>query len=215
MDINNPKKEDEAIILDYLSLGYVKPDMTSFRGNAVAQAIGTQRFNLLELSPKKGEDLEILEKVYIGAGKREKISTVKRKLNLDDLTATSRIEIDFAIKEIIESQEKKYVKFFNEAGPLSTRLHKLELIPGIGKKHREELLKARNDRPFESFEDIKTRVPLLTDPVGMLVNRVKLELDNTKVKRGKNKYYLFTQIPSKNHGKKRHTNNRNRRYKQK
>ena len=53
MDINNPKKEDEAIILDYLSLGYVKPDMTSFRGNAVAQAIGTQRFNLLELSPKK------------------------------------------------------------------------------------------------------------------------------------------------------------------
>ena len=120
-----------------MSLGYVKPDMTSFRGNAVAQAIGTQRFNLLELSPKKGEDLEILEKVYIGAGKREKISTVKRKLNLDDLTATSRIEIDFAIKEIIESKEKKYVKFFNEAGPLSTRLHKLELIPGIGKKHRK------------------------------------------------------------------------------
>ena len=60
---------------------------------------------------------------------------MKRKLNLDDLTATSRIEIDFAIKEIIESQ-RKICKIFNEAGPLSTRLHKLELIPGIGKNIR-------------------------------------------------------------------------------
>jgi putative nucleotide binding protein len=211
MDNNSPKKEDEAIILDYLSLGYVKPDMTSFKGNAIAQAIGTQRFNLLELSPKKGVDLEILERVYIGKGKRDRISSVKRKLNYDDLTATSRIEIDFAIKEIIESQEEKYVNFFNEAGPISTRLHKLELIPGIGKKHREELLKARNEKPFESFEDIKTRVPLLSNPIEMLANRIKLELDNSKVKRGKNKYYLFTQIPSKGNNKKRH-NHRNRRY---
>ena len=212
MDSNSPKKEDEAIILDYLSLGYVKPDMTSFKGSAIAQAIGTQRFNLLELSPKKGVDLEILEEVYIGPGKRDRISSVKRKLNYDDLTATSRIETEYAIKQIIESQEEKYVNFFNEAGPISTRLHKLELIPGIGKKHREAILKARNEKPFESFEDIKERVPVLTDPIGMLTNRIKLEIDTNTVKKGKNKYYLFTQIPNRSNGKRRPNKGRKTRY---
>ncbi len=194
MDQDNPKKENDAIILDYLSLGYVKPNMKSFKGKAIAQAIGTEKFSLLELTPKKDANLEILEKVYIGAGKRDKIASVKRKIRYEDLTATSRIEIEYAIQDIITENEEKYVNFFNESGGISTRLHKLELIPGIGKKHREAIVKAREEKPFESFEDIKERVPVINDPVGMLVKRVILELDNSITKRGKNKYNLFTQV---------------------
>lgn len=192
-----PNKEDYAVILDYLSLGYVKKDMSTFRGKPIAQAIGTEKFTLLELAPKEGIDLEIQDTVYIGSGKREKISRVQGKFDFENLTATSRIEIDYAIKKIIESQEEKYVEFFNTVGPLSTRLHKLELIPGIGKKHMWALIEARKEKPFESFEDISTRVPLLTDPAGMLANRVKQELDTATVRRGKKKYHLFTQIPRK------------------
>ncbi|MBR2556810.1 MAG: DUF655 domain-containing protein, partial [Methanobrevibacter sp.] len=54
---------------------------------------------------------------------------------------------------------------------------------------------ARKEKPFESFEDITQRVPTLTDPAGMLVNRVMQELDTTTAKRGKKKYYIFTSIP--------------------
>ena len=70
------KKEEYAVILDYLSRGYVKSDMSKFGGKAIAQAIGTEQFTLLELAPKTGVDLDIQDTVYIGKGKRDKIYRV-------------------------------------------------------------------------------------------------------------------------------------------
>ena len=191
------KKEQYAVVLDYLSRGYVKSDMSKFGGKPIAQAIGTEQFTLLELAPKNGVDLEIQDTVYIGKGKRDKIYRVLGKLDFENLTATSRIELDYAIRDIVEANEEKFVDFFNNTGSVSTRLHSLELIPGIGKKYMWDLINAREEKPFESFEDISERIPTLTDPAGMIVNRVKQELDTNTIRRGKNKYYIFTQAPRK------------------
>ena len=120
------------------------------------------------------------------------------KLDFENLTATSRIELDYAIRDIVEANEEKYVNFFNTADGVSTRLHSLELIPGIGKKYMWDIINAREEKPFESFKDITERLPTLTDPAGMIVNRVKQELDTNNIKRGnKGKYYIFTQAPRK------------------
>jgi len=63
------EKEEYAIILDFLPYGYpLEKKMMP-----IAQAIGTKRFTLLQLVPRRGIKLEIAEKVYIGEGKREKI----------------------------------------------------------------------------------------------------------------------------------------------
>lgn len=134
--------EDYAVILDYLPTGYVAESMSSFKKKPIAQAIGTEDFTLLELTPKAGIELEIDETVYIGANleERNKIDKVKGKLDFENLTATSRIEIDYVIKTIVQNQEEKYVDFFNTAEPLSIRLHKLELLPGIGNKHMLHIL---------------------------------------------------------------------------
>ena len=198
--------EDNAVILDYLPLGYVKEDMSTFKRKPIAQAIGTENFTLLELTPKDQVDIEIHENVYIGAGKRDKINRVKGKLDFENLTATSRVELDHVIEEIILAHEDKFVAFFNEAESLNTRLHKLELLPGIGKKHMWGIIEARKEKPFENFEDINSRVPLLSDPVNILVKKVRQELDTTKEKRGKNKYRIFTHFP-----RKRNNNRRQRR----
>ncbi|MDR3291881.1 MAG: DUF655 domain-containing protein [Methanobrevibacter sp.] len=194
--------EDYAVILDYLPTGYVTESMSSFKKKPVAQSMGTENFTLLELTPKT--DLEIDETVYIGANleERNKIDRVKGKLDFENLTATSRIEIDYIIKEIVQKNEKKYIDFFNTAEPLSLRLHKLELLPGIGNKHMLHILKEREKEPFKNFEDIKNRVPLLSDPINTIVNRIKMEIDTTKDRRGKNKYILFTKSP-KNDSEKR------------
>ena len=171
------------------------------------------KFTLIEVTPKDGIDLEIHDKVYIGPGKRDKVNRVKGLLDFEKLTATSRIELEYAIKDIIKGKEDEYVKFFNEIDPLSIKLHKLELIPGIGKKHMNMILEEREKEPFKSFDDLKTRVPLLGDPVELLAKRVVLELDTTQVKRGKKKYYLFTQVPSRhpsNRRKRQNNKNRNR-----
>ena len=202
------------MILDYLPLGYVKEDMSTFKRKPIAQAIGTENFTLLELTPKDEVDIEIHESVYIGAGKRDKISRVKGKLDFENLTATSRVELDHVIEEIILAHEDKFVEFFNEAESLNTRLHKLELLPGIGKKHMWGIIEARKEKPFENFEDINNRVPLLSDPVNILVKKVKQELDTSKEKRGKNKYRVFTHVPrkrNKNRRQRRGNYQRNRR----
>ncbi len=204
IDNPKPKKEENVIILDYLKFGYVNPDRPTTHGMPIAQTIGVDKFTLIEVTPKEGIDLEIHDKVYIGPGKRDKVNRVKGLLDFENLTATSRIEMEYAIKEIIQDKEEEYVKFFNEIDSLSIKLHKLELIPGIGKKHMQMILDEREKEPFKSFADLKTRVPLLGDPVDMLAKRVVLELDTTQVKRGKKKYYLFTQVPS------RHPSNKNR-----
>jgi putative nucleotide binding protein len=195
--------EDNAVILDYLPLGYIKEDLSTFKRKPIAQAIGTENFTLLELTPKDDVDIEIHENVYIGAGKRDKVNRVKGKLDFENLTATSRVELDHVIEEIILAHEDKFVEFFNEAESLNTRLHKLELLPGIVKKHMWAILEARKEKPFDSFEDINKRVPLLSDPVNILVKKIKQELDTTKEKRGKNKYRVFTHFPRKNRNNRR------------
>ena len=189
--------EDYAIILDYLPLGYIREGHSTFKRKPVAQAIGKKEFTLLELSPKPDEDIEIHEDVYIGSGKREKVSRVNRRLKHEDLTATSRVELQYVIEEIIQVKEEKYVHFFNDSGPISTRLHQLELLPGIGKKHMWDIIKAREEKPFESFDDIKSRVPMLSDPAKLLVKRVLIELDAEPATRGKKKYILFTRPPTR------------------
>ena len=209
IDKPTPKKEENVIILDYLKFGYINPERPTAHGKPIAQAIGVDKFTLIEVTPKQGIDLEIHDKVYIGSGKRDKINRVKGLLDYEKLTATSRIELEYAIKEIISEKEDIYIKFFNEIDSLNIKMHKLELIPGIGKKHTQMILEERKKEPFKDFDDLKKRVPLLGDPVDMLAKRVKLELDTTQVKRGKKKYYMFTQVPS------RHPSNRNKKFRNK
>lgn len=189
--------EDYAIILDYLPLGYLKEGASSFKKKPVAQAIGIEEFTLLELTPKEKVDLDIHEKVYIGAGKREKIARVNRRLKYDKLTATAKIELNYVIEEIIKENEEKFVQFFNEAGPISTRLHQIELLPGIGKKHMWDILNARKEKEFENFQDIKQRVPMLADPVKLISKRILMELEGSSDRKGKRKYILFTRPPKK------------------
>ena len=75
---------------------------------------------------------------------------------------------------------------FNNAGPLNIREHSLELLPGIGKRHLTAILDAREEKKFESFEDITNRVQLLQDPIKLLVDRVIMEL------KGDSRFFMLT-----------------------
>ena len=57
-------------------------------------------------------------------------------------------------------------------------MHQLNLLPGIGKKHTEEIIEKREENPFESFEDIKERVKLMPDPEKTIVKRIFIELND-------------------------------------
>jgi len=171
------EKEEYAIVLDYLPYGY------PLEGKMVplAQAIGTLNFTLLQLVPRRGISLELKEKVYIGEGKRDKIYYILGRLPREKLTETAKTQLADFVLNLLKEQEKKFIDFFNKAEAINTRLHQLELLPGFGKKHTKEIIKAREEKEFQSFEDIKKRIPSLPDPKKAVGKRILEEL--TEVQR--------------------------------
>ena len=166
-------KEEKAIILDFLPHGYpLEGKMIP-----VAQAIGTQYFTLLQLVPRRGITLQLKEEVYIGSGKREKIAYIYGRLPKDKLTETAKIQLEEFVEKKVTEEEKRFVDFFNKAEPLNTRLHQLELLPGFGKKHTKAIIEAREERLFESFDDIRKRVKNIPDPKKIVEKRIIEELE--------------------------------------
>lgn len=166
------EKEDYAIILDYLPYGYPMGG----KGQPIAQAIGEKTLAVLELVPRRGVSLETKEKVYIGPEKRDKIYFIAGRLPKEKLTETAKIQLQEFIEKVVAEQEKKFVDFFNTAQAINTRLHQIELIPGFGKKHTKEILEAREQKPFESFEDIRSRIKSVPDPKKAIERRLVEEI---------------------------------------
>jgi len=175
-------KEENAIILEYLPNGYP----LSKKMLPIAQAIGENNLTLLELIPRKGVQLAIGEKVYIGEGKRDKIYYIAGRLHRERLTESAKAQLEEFIKDVVKKKEKEFVEFFNKADAINKRMHQIELIPGMGKKHMQEVLKQRKEKEFESFEDMKKRIPNLPDPEKSVEKRIFQELTNLE------RYNLFT-----------------------
>ena len=176
-------REEKAIVLDYLGHGY--PFDQGTMKTAIVQALGLSHLTVLELIPKRGIFLQPLQEVYIGEGKRDEIHHIKGRIPLDRLTGTGRNTLINVIEDIVDKNQVRFIEFFNLAQPLSMRMHQLELLPGMGKKHMWEVLEARKAKPFENFDDLKSRVKLLPDPKQAVVKRILLELE------GKEKWNLF------------------------
>lgn len=185
MMLQQPVREEVVIILDFLPHGYPFDTRPMHQKTPVVQAIGKEHFSLLELAPKKGVFLQPFEEVYIGEGKRDKIHHIIGKLSMDKLTQTAKMELNDIIKDIVSKNEKKFVEFFNKAGPINTRRHQIELLPGVGKKHMWEIINTRKEKEFSSLEDIKQRVKLMPNPSNVIIKRVIMELNN------EDKYKLF------------------------
>ena len=165
-------KEEYAMVLDYLRYGYPMEGRTS----PVAQAIGVKTLSLLELIPRRGMDLSVKEKVYIGPEKRDKIYFIKGRLPREKLTETAKIQLQEFVEQTVEERKQEFVDFFNNAQPVNTRLHRLEMLPGFGKKHTTEIVQARKEKQFESFEDIKARIKSIPDPRKAIEKRILEEL---------------------------------------
>lgn len=166
------KKDDYALVLDYLANGY------PLSGNMrpVVQAIGIQHLALLELAPIRGAQISVKEKVYIGPEKRDKIYYIIGRLRADKLTETAKIQLQEFIEAHVGEHQKEFVEFFNNAQAVNTRLHQLELLPGFGRKHTQELLDARKEKTFESFDEIKQRAKSTPDPKKAIEKRILEEL---------------------------------------
>ena len=178
-------KEEYAIVLDFLPNGYPTDTRPMHMKTPIVQAFGKEHFTLLELVPKKDVVLQPNDEVYIGDGKREQIHHIMGRLPMNKLSSTAKSELPFAITDAVKKNEKHFIEFFNTAQALTTRMHQLELLPGLGKKHMWQIIEERRNKPFESFENLKARVRLMPDPEQAISKRIMNELG------GQEKHRLF------------------------
>ncbi len=174
-------RDEWVITIDYLSRGRVGMQ----RSEPIAQTIGEKYFSLLEIIPREGVEFKVGDRVYIGEGKRDNVKYIHGRITYFDLTVSAKQELQNVIEKLVDADPKRFVDFFSKAGPVTNRLHQLELIPGVGKKHLWDIIEARKEKPFESFEDISNRVKFLPDPRKMIIHRILDELED------KDKYKLF------------------------
>jgi len=165
-------KDYYIIVLDFLSTGHAD----SRRAEPVVQGIGKNFLNLLEVVLKPEVVVKPEDAVYIGEMKRDQVKYIKGRIRYDELTSFAKSELEYVVDKIINENEQKFVNFFNITGPVSTRLHTLELLPGIGKKHMWSIIEQRRKKKFETFEDLKARVDMLPDPKRMIKKRIIDEL---------------------------------------
>ena len=176
------EKEEHAIVLDYLPNGYP----LERKMMPIAQAIGEKNLTLLELVPRRGMSFEVGEKVYIGEGKRDKVYYILGRLQREKLTETAKEHLEKVIEKAVKEREQEFVDFFNKAEAINKRVHQLELLPGLGKKYTKEILEQRKEKDFESFDDMKKRIPNLPFPEKTIEKRIIQELTEFE------RYDLFT-----------------------
>ncbi|MHA2407137.1 MAG: DUF655 domain-containing protein [Candidatus Ranarchaeia archaeon] len=181
----SPQKiyEEEAVVLDFLPEGYVGK-----RSQPIVQALGVTKFTLLELAPAKNVMVGLREVVSIQPNNRNTIDHVIQRIKFSELTNTSENELDGALDLIIMKREKDFVEFLNLAEHVNIRLHKLELLPGVGNKLMWDIINARKVKPFADLKDFSERAHI-GDPKKMFIKRIKSELQ------GNEKYFLFTRKP--------------------
>ena len=187
------EKEESAYILDYLPYGHPDDKRPMYQKKPLAQGVGEKHFVLVELIPKENIIPIPQDKVYIGEGDRPAIDHVKRRIAFKELTHGAQVELSSVIEKIILENENRFVAFFSEAYPITTRMHMLELLPGVGKKLMWGIIGEQKKGKFENFNDLVTRVKGIHAPEKLIAHRVIDELKDDHIK-----YRLFTTtIPSK------------------
>lgn len=181
------EKEKFAYILDYLPYGRTDDKRPMYQKKPLAQGIGEKHFVLVEMITKENMVPRSYDRVYIGEGDRPVIDHVKRRIIFSELTNSAQMELPSVIEKIIISDEKRFLSFFNDAYPITTRLHMLELLPGIGKKLMWAIIEERKKGKFESIAQLVSRVKGLHTPEKLLMNRILEELKDENIK-----YRVFT-----------------------
>lgn len=184
-----PKREEIARVLDYLPYGRT-PDTRTYQKQPLVQAVGDTNFVLMEMTPKEGVVPVAGARVYIGSGNREEIDHVNRRIDYSELSNSAKLELPFVIKTIVLEEEARFIRYFNDAGPITTRMHALELLPGIGKKLMWSVLNERKKGPFKDFADLVEKVKGLYNPEKLVAKRIEDELMDDRIK-----YRVFTTMP--------------------
>jgi len=150
----------------------------------LAVVITEERFQFFDVILKKGENVSVGDSMIVSSSRKNVFKISKIGYNqLSDSAVNSLPEI---VQEIVKTSESRFVRFLNYARPLTSQMHQLQLIPGIGNKRLWQILEARKKSLFLTFEDFKDRTGI-SDPILAFTNRIINEIKEEE------KHYLFSE----------------------
>ena len=183
--MSNDEREDSAgqrgqvIVLDFLPHGRTEDDRPQYQKQPLAYAVGLAEFKLYELVVDSDADISIGDRLDVyDSSLAERVN----QIDYDDLPTGAQSELEYAVEDLVYEEEQRFVDFYNEAQPITLRLHQLNLLPGIGKKLRNTILDERQRQPFGSFDDLESRISGLHNPRETLVERILEELQEDDLK---------------------------------
>ncbi|RNJ26205.1 DUF655 domain-containing protein [Halosegnis longus] len=173
----------DVVTLDVLPNGLPSDNRPPSQATPIAYGLDTDAFRLYELTLT--DDAHVLvgnELTLAPADDQSDDVKRSRRVEYDDLSGGAQSELAYVIEDLIEEEERRFVDYYNEAQPITIRLHQLNLFPGIGKKLRNDILDERKRKPFESFEEVSDRVSGLHDPKQTIIDRILEELREDDLK---------------------------------
>jgi Predicted RNA-binding protein len=172
----------EAVVLDYLPHGRPDDNRPQYQKDTLAYALAVDDFELLELTLTDDADVGIVDRVAVGDDTDDSIIESVEHIAYDDLSNSAVSELEYAVEAIVEAEEQRFVDFYNDAQPITLRLHQLNLLPGIGKKLRNKIIDTRKRQPYEGFDDLSDRVGGLHHPDEVIAERILEEIREDDLK---------------------------------
>ena len=173
-----PSAGHEAVVLDSLPHGRTEDDRPQYQKQPLVYALDVDDFRLYEVVVDDPE-FTIGDRVPL-----DDVAGVERfhTVDYEDLTGGAQSELEYAVEELVAAEESRFVDFYNDAQPITLRLHQLNLLPGIGKELRNGILDERKRSPFDSFDGLESRVSGLHSPDEVLVERILEEVREDDLK---------------------------------
>ncbi len=172
------ESDHRAVVLDTLPNGRPGDDRPAHRKPPLAFTLGEADFRLTELTLTEDADIGFADRVHLDS---DDIQST-RETDFEGLSNAARSELEYAVEAVIDREERRFVDFYNDAQPITLRLHQLNLLPGIGKKLRNSILDERKRKSFEDFAEVKERVAGLHKPKEILIERILEELRDEELK---------------------------------
>ena len=164
--------EEYAYVLDVNPRGRSKT--VRGRDGILVTAVGEGRLTLLEMLAEKNTSFAVGERIHIGREERTKISSVLGKLDYGRISDDAKAELPAVVETIVTNSEERFMKYVNNAQPLTYKVHALDVIPGVARIGLKVVLEERDRKEFTSYEDLHERTGL--EPVRQIAQRIMDEI---------------------------------------
>ena len=174
----------QVFVLDFYPQGKSLSRKYADDFNPLVVVITADHFQFFDVVLKRGENVVVGDSITISSS-RPNIFKIK-KIGFNQLSDSAVNLLPEIVQEIVKVSEARFIRFLNHARPLTSQMHQLQLIPGIGNKRLWQILEARKKSPFQTFDDFKDRTGI-SDPILAFTNRIINEINEEE------KYLLFTE----------------------